>query len=86
MKITNLSIEKRENEGDPALVCLVTFEDGSQTQCHHMWRNTRGMWASPDDAREPAEISAALQCFAKAIDDQQSSSVMGLTSSSSTRS
>ena len=69
MKITALTVERRENNGDPALVCTVTFEDGSQAESIHQWRNPLGLWASPDEARQPAEISAVLRNFARSIEE-----------------
>jgi len=69
MKITALTVHRDENAGDPALVCTVTFEDGSQSYGAHPWRNPLGLWASPGEARDPAEISAVLRNFARAIED-----------------
>lgn len=69
MKITALTVDRQENDGDPALVCTVTFEDGSQACSVHPWRNSLGLWASPDEARDPAEISAVLRNFARSIED-----------------
>lgn len=69
MKISALTVTRDENDGDPALVCTVTWEDGSQSRAVHQWRNQRGIWASPDEARDPAEICAALRNFARSIED-----------------
>lgn len=69
MKITALTVERRDNDGEPALVCTVTWEDGSQSAAAHRWRNPLGLWASPDEARDPAEICAVLRNFARSIED-----------------
>jgi hypothetical protein len=69
MKIKALTVTREENGGNPALMCTVTWADGTQSCAAHPWRNPFGIWASPDEARDPNEICAVLRNFARAIED-----------------
>jgi len=65
MKIIDIAVTKN----GPDLTCRVTLEDGSQIGSDLPWRNPIGIWASDDEARFPAEISAVLRNFARAIEE-----------------
>lgn len=63
MKITNLKI--RRSQG--MLYCKFDTTEG-KFECNVPWKNTRGLWASESQEREPAEIAAFLRQFAAAIE------------------
>lgn len=71
MKIIDIEVRKEtvEETGNACLRCLVTMADGNKIESVVPWRNPLGMWASPNDEREHAEVSAWLRAFAKAIED-----------------
>jgi hypothetical protein len=68
MKIIDINVRKETVVNGVALICSVTKEDGSQIESVMPWHNTRGIWASEQDVREPAEIAAWLRNFAAAIE------------------
>jgi hypothetical protein len=68
MKIIDISIRKETVSNGVAITCTVTTEDGKQIESVMPWHNPRGIWASEQDAREPAEIAAWLRSFAAAIE------------------